>query len=1187
MSPIPHSPLPNPRRSPFLPCSSPPLRERCTVLAAALGFMLFNALAAAPTEDSGLIPAKSPNDRRMTGDFSPILTSQTPASRAPYRQPALDGLAAAQTFPSGSNRVGSVLPATGEIALVLQPGTPATALATLAAQRLPVQALSPGAFGRIGGGREVLLLRSTRPGQAPNAESLLQLDGVLATKPVHFDPISRLRLVATDELIVRLRPTAAVSNLLADFRASGVQVEGTLGHERLRCLRLRLLNPLEDAFAVSRRLNNLPDLEWATPNFIREVRRTFVPNEPLFHQLQHLRNTGQQGAIAGADVGAVDAWDSTRGTNKVVIAILDDGVDLAHPDLKIRLNPGESGGGKETNGVDDDSNGFIDDYRGWDFANADNNPEAAGANGHGTACAGIAAATLNNGSGIAGLAGECTILPVKILDDTGDLTTDANIGAAFSFAALQSHVISCSWDLGASSAFVDTALQDAATLGRNGLGCPVFASAGNQASGWQRILVPVGQDLGPGTYAFGFVFDKDGSTSLGEDVGRLDNVVLLDGDGYTHLPTALGPGGRQDFEGTFPPPGWNLSTSGSALWVSTTNGAFRGTLGTRSAQSGLIGHGQFTELRTPNLTLAGDERLMAQLYVSSELGFDGLIVRVYDGSGVVLGDYGLQSGVPQLINGVAYPALHPDAIAIGASTDSDVRAEYSQSGPELDLVAPSDGGWNMITTLDPSGPVGSTSTDLVTDFGGTSAATPLAAGAGALLLTVNTNLTATLVRDILRASADKIGPVTYVGGFHPQYGYGRLNVRVAMEEVDIPAITVAATDASAAEPNNPGTFTITRSGQLNKTLTVNFTVSGTAASGTDYTAVGTSVTFAIGSSTTNLSILPIDDNVVESTKTVILNLAQGAGYTVGSPNSATVNLADNDSTVTVTASDATAAEPANLGTLLFSRSAPLTSALTVQFTLSGTATSGADYQVASTNVTFPANSGTVSLTITPVDDALAEGPETVVVTLAPGTGYAIGSPSSATVTLNDNDPPTITVVASDPDAGEPSDPGRFTLQRTGPTTTTLTATFVISGNATPGSDYSTLPSSITFATGAATTNITVNPIDDAAIEDPETILLTLTSSIGYIVGSPNSAIITLADDDTPFVSVNVTDNTGSEPGANTAAFAVVRAGSTLNPLTVNLLVSGSASSGVDFSPIPATVLIPAGATSAPVLVSPL
>lgn len=323
----------------------------------------------------------------------------------------------------------------------------------------------------------------------------------------------------------------------------------------------------------------------------------------------------------------------------------------------------------------------------------------------------------------------------------------------------------------------------------------------------------------------------------------------------------------------------------------------------------------------------------------------------------------------------AIPQVTPHAISVGASTDTDQRAEYSQFGPELDFLAPSDGGWNAITTSDVTGNPGLSIGDDLSNFGGTSAATPLAAGAGALLLTVNSNLTATLARDILRANADKVGPVPYVGGFNQQYGYGRLNIRVALQETEIPVITVAASDASAAEPNNPGTFTLSRSGALTKALTVNFSFTGSATAGSDYITISNSMaTFAIGSAITNLTINPVDDNVVEPAKTVVLNLGEGAGYTVGDPASATIDLADNDSTVTVTASDSVAGEPANLGTIIFTRTAPLSSSLTVNFTLSGTATPGADYSPIGTNITFSANSGTAQLTIAPIDDLLAEQP---------------------------------------------------------------------------------------------------------------------------------------------------------------------------------------------------------------------
>jgi lysophospholipase L1-like esterase len=108
-------------------------------------------------------------------------------------------------------------------------------------------------------------------------------------------------------------------------------------------------------------------------------------------------------------------------------------------------------------------------------------------------------------------------------------------------------------------------------------------------------------------------------------------------------------------------------------------------------------------------------------------------------------------------------------------------------------------------------------------------------------------------------------------------------------------ISVSATDASAAEAGlDPGTFTFTRAGATAAALTVNYTVSGTATSGTDYTSIGASVAFAAGSATATKTVTPIQDTTVESTETVIVTLAAGTGYTVGTPNAATVNIADDD-----------------------------------------------------------------------------------------------------------------------------------------------------------------------------------------------------------------------------------------------------------------------------------------------------
>ena len=131
---------------------------------------------------------------------------------------------------------------------------------------------------------------------------------------------------------------------------------------------------------------------------------TATPNDPLYSQQWYI-----------PAVKADSLWNYTTGDTSQVIGILDTGVDWQHPDLinKIWTNTDEIPG----NGIDDDANGFIDDTRGWDFVNDDNNPRDD--NSHGTHCAGIAAAETNNGIGIAGVSWGAKIMPVKVFGSGG------------------------------------------------------------------------------------------------------------------------------------------------------------------------------------------------------------------------------------------------------------------------------------------------------------------------------------------------------------------------------------------------------------------------------------------------------------------------------------------------------------------------------------------------------------------------------------------------------------------------------------------------------------------------------------------------------------------------------------------------------------------------------------------------
>ena len=131
----------------------------------------------------------------------------------------------------------------------------------------------------------------------------------------------------------------------------------------------------------------------------------------------------------------------------------------------------------------------------------------------------------------------------------------------------------------------------------------------------------------------------------------------------------------------------------------------------------------------------------------------------------------------------------------------------------------------------------------------------------------------------------------------------------------------------------------------------------------------------------------------------------------------------------------------------------------------------------------------------------------------------MGAPSSATVTIADNDSPAlpaVSIAATDANASEtPGNAGVFTVSRTGSTASALTVTFAVTGTAT-GADYASIGTSVTIPAGAATRTITVTPVDDTLVEPAETVIVTLTANAAYtLVPGPASATVTISDNDIP------------------------------------------------------------------------
>jgi sugar lactone lactonase YvrE len=219
-----------------------------------------------------------------------------------------------------------------------------------------------------------------------------------------------------------------------------------------------------------------------------------------------------------------------------------------------------------------------------------------------------------------------------------------------------------------------------------------------------------------------------------------------------------------------------------------------------------------------------------------------------------------------------------------------------------------------------------------------------------------------------------------------------------------PVVNIEATDGSAAEAGlDSGTFTLSQTGTVDA-LVVNYTIAGSAENGIDYAPIVASVTIPAGSNSATITIIPIDDELVEGSENVVLTLVASDDYEVGPNNTAEVVIVSDDvPVVNIEATDGSAAEAGlDSGTFTLSQTGTV-DALVVNYTIAGSAENGVDYAPIAASVTIPAGSNSAIITITPIDDELVEGSENVVLTLVESSGYEIGSGNNATVTIADND----------------------------------------------------------------------------------------------------------------------------------------------------------------------------------------
>ena len=253
----------------------------------------------------------------------------------------------------------------------------------------------------------------------------------------------------------------------------------------------------------------------------------------------------------------------------------------------------------------------------------------------------------------------------------------------------------------------------------------------------------------------------------------------------------------------------------------------------------------------------------------------------------------------------------------------------------------------------------------------------------------------------------------------------------------------------------------------------------------------------------------------------------------GSDGSFTVIL---PSFVSVTTTDVSGSETGpDTVTFTLTRTGATTEALTVNYTLTGTAVNGTDYETNVLSAVIPAGSATTDIVITPINDSTAELTESITLTVVGTANYNIKAPISDIAYISDNETPILTITSDDTNSYERLvlDTLSFTVTRVGDTNVELFGVnFSFGGTATEHFDFVPPPLSSYMAPGVSSLSILVTNIDDADYEGDETFILSLTDGDGYIIGGTGSVTARIQDNECPPATVLFSDNLDTDTSAN-------------------------------------------------------
>lgn len=396
-----------------------------------------------------------------------------------------------------------------------------------------------------------------------------------------------------------------------------------------------------------------------------------------------------------------------------------------------------------------------------------------------------------------------------------------------------------------------------------------------------------------------------------------------------------------------------------------------------------------------------------------------------------------------------------------------------------------------------------------------------------------------------------------------------------------PEVEFATASTGATEASGLVSVSVSLSAVAAQDVTIPYSVGGSATSA-DATVTPGPLVIPAGQLSGSIDVTVVDDSDSEGTERVTLTLGAPTGGVLGATTTHEVVIADNEAAASLTFDLAASSASEGVGsvTLALTLSAARTEAVVLDYSVSGTATTGGvDVSISSANpLVIPGGALSSTIEVALVPDSLDEPDETLDIDLVNVANAVPGTFRSHMLTIvDDDDPPSISFAASSTAAVEDDPLAVLGVELSAVSGFDVTVPITASGTATAGVDFTFAPSNLTIPAGSSSGSVDVTLLDDQDVEAPETAVFTLGTPTGATLGAIPSTSLLIIDDDGPAPALTFATAASSvDESAGMQSLAVQLDGYAPDPVRVDVTLGGTASAGADVNLLTTSLSIPVG-----------